>query len=145
MVRRALLLAGLAAPCAAQAKMPLPALYTLHCSGCHGAAGHGVPASGIPDLAYAGAYLSVPQGRAYLIQVPGISQSRLNDATAADMLNYVLARFSTATLPADFVPYTEAEITRLRANAASDAETQRAAILAALRKVNKLPEAYKTE
>ena len=28
-------------------EMTLPTLYTLHCSGCHGEAGHGVPASGV--------------------------------------------------------------------------------------------------
>ncbi len=112
--------------------MPLAAKYTLHCSGCHGAAGHGVPAAGIPDLAYAGSYVVLPEGRAYLAQVPGISQARLDDATAAQMLNYVLARFSAASLPPNFVPYTEAEMHVLRADKASDAETRRAAILAGL-------------
>jgi len=127
---------------AAHAEMPVSTLYTLHCSGCHGASGHGVPSAGIPDLAYAGAYLRVPQGRAYLVQVPGISQSRLDDATAAQMLNYVLARFSRSNLPPDFVPYNEGEIANLRANAASDAETQRDIILADLKKLGRLPPAY---
>jgi mono/diheme cytochrome c family protein len=51
--------------------------YTLHCSGCHGAQGHGVPDAGIPDLHDSGAYVAIPAGRAYLVQVPGLSQSRL--------------------------------------------------------------------
>ncbi len=124
--------------------MPLATLYTLHCSGCHGAAGHGVASAGIPDLAYSGSYLAVPQGRAYLVQVPGISQSRLDNATAAAMLNYVLARFSASGLPRGFTPYTPAEIANLRATVASDAETQRAAILAGLEKIGRLPAAYRS-
>jgi len=106
--------------------------YTLHCSGCHGTQGAGVPEKGIPNLADAGAYAGTPAGRAYLAQVPGISQSRLDNQTAANMLNYVLHRFSGATLPADFKPYTEAELGVLRANKASDASTRRRALLAAI-------------
>jgi hypothetical protein len=123
----------LCAPWAVRAEMALPVLYTLHCSGCHGAAGHGVPRAGIPDLAYAGSYLAVPQGRAYLAQVPGVSQSRLSDTMAAAMLNYVLGRFSVPPLRPDFPRYTAAELGVLRAHAASDAETRRGAILADLR------------
>jgi hypothetical protein len=115
------------------AEPSLSSLYTLHCSGCHGAAGHGVPQAGIPDLHDAGSYVSLPAGRAYLAQVPGLSQSHLDDATATHMLNYVLQRFSGDTLPPDFHPYTIAEITLLRADKASDATTRRAAILSALR------------
>jgi mono/diheme cytochrome c family protein len=126
----------------ARAQMSLPVLYTLHCSGCHGAAGHGVPERGIPDLHNAGSYVALPQGRAYLVQVPGISQSRLDDATAARILNYVLARFSATELPADFKPYTAGEVTSLRADKASDAETRRAQILDGLRKQGKLPANY---
>jgi mono/diheme cytochrome c family protein len=127
---------------AAHAQMSLPTLYMLHCSGCHGATGHGVPERGIPDLHNAGSYVALPQGRAYLVQVPGISQSRLDDATAARILNYVLARFSATELPADFKPYTADEVTRLRADKASDAETRRAQIIDGLRKQGKLPADY---
>jgi mono/diheme cytochrome c family protein len=123
--------------------MGLPALYTLHCSGCHGAGGHGVPARGIPDLKDAGSYVVLPEGRAYLVQVPGISQSRLDDAAAARMLNYVLGRFSAADLPGGFVPYSTGEVAKLRAaDRASDAETRRARILAGLRALGKLPAGY---
>jgi len=135
-------LLSLALAGAAHAEMGLPVLYTLHCSGCHGATGHGVPDRGIPDLQNADLYVALPQGRAYLVQVPGISQSRLDDATATRILNYVLARFSAADLPADFKPYTVDEVTRLRADKASDAETRRAQILDGLRKLGKLPSNY---
>jgi mono/diheme cytochrome c family protein len=124
----------LAADSAAAAPQSLPTLYTLHCSGCHGAQGHGVPEAGIPDLHDSGSYVAIPAGRAYLVQVPGLSQSRLDDALAARLLNYVLTRFSADRLPPDFIPYTQAEVAALRADKASDAETRRAAILSALHK-----------
>ncbi len=123
---------GLASQALADSR--LTALYTLHCSGCHGADGHGVPEKGIPDLHQSGSYVGIPAGRSYLVQVPGLSQSRLDDATAARLLNYVLQRFSADQLPADFKPYTTEEVTLLRADKASDAETRRQAILSALQK-----------
>jgi mono/diheme cytochrome c family protein len=130
----ACLLAGLASAAGswprAAAAQSLPALYTWHCSGCHGAAGHGVPEQGIPDLHDAGLYAGLPAGRAYLAQVPGLAQSRLDDATAAALLTYVLRRFSGDRLPADFRPYTAAELKALRADTASDAARRRRQILA---------------
>jgi len=119
-------------PAAAAAEQSLQTTYTLHCSGCHGTQGHGVPERGIPDLHDSGSYVAIPAGRAYLVQVPGLSQSRLDDALAARLLNYVLGRFSADMLPPGFKPYTAAEVAALRADKASDAETRRAAILSAL-------------
>jgi len=116
------------------AAQPMQTLYTLHCSGCHGAQGHGVPEAGIPDLHDSGSYVAIPAGRAYLVQVPGLSQSRLDNALAARLLNYILTRFSADRLPPGFTPYTEAEVAALRADKASDAEVRRAAILSALAK-----------
>ena len=117
----------------AHADPSLQTLYTLNCSGCHGAGGHGVPTAGIPDLNDAGSYVSTALGREYLIEVPGLSQSRLNDAIAARLLNWVLLKFSADRLPKAFKPYTSAEVTHFRANKLSDPNTRRQAILAELR------------
>jgi mono/diheme cytochrome c family protein len=125
-----LLLCAWALPAAAETS--LLSTYTLHCSGCHGTQGAGVPEKGIPNLADAGSYVGTPAGRAYLAQVPGISQSRLDNETAARMLNYVLQRFSV--LPADFKPYTAPEVAILRTDKASDASTRRKMLLAANKK-----------
>jgi mono/diheme cytochrome c family protein len=118
---------------AAHADPSLQTIYTLNCSGCHGAGGHGVPTAGIPDLNDAGSYVSTSLGREYLIEVPGLSQSRLDDATAARLLNWVLQKFSAERLPANFKPYTAAEVTRFRADKVSDPNTRRQAILTELR------------
>jgi mono/diheme cytochrome c family protein len=113
-------------------RQSLKTLYTLHCSGCHGVGGAGVPEAGIPNLNDAGRYVGTPLGREYLIEVPGLSQSRLDDATAARLLNWVLRQFSADRLPADFKPYTAAEVARFRANKVSDPKARREAILAEL-------------
>jgi hypothetical protein len=128
--RLALCLSLLASP--AIGNPPLSSSYTQHCSGCHGTDGSGVPEKGIPNLADAGLYAGTPDGRAYLVQVPGISQSRLDDAAASAMLNYVLNRFASAHLPRDFRPYTAQEVGVLRANKASDAARRRQVLLAHL-------------
>jgi mono/diheme cytochrome c family protein len=136
------LLALLLAAAPAAAEQSLQTLYTLKCSGCHGAEGKGVPDSGIPNLNDAGRYVGLPLGREYLIEVPGLSQSSLDDATAARMLNWVLARFSADRLPAGFAPYTTAEIARYRGDTASDAETRRQVILAQLKATGALGADY---
>lgn len=124
---------SLPAPAGASAPLPPSTLYTWNCSGCHGADGHGVPEAGIPDLREAGRYLTATDGRRYLIQVPGLSQSRLDDDSAARILNWMLRRFSAASLPADFAPYTATEVARYRGDKASDARTRRELLLTELR------------
>lgn len=126
----------------ARADMSLQTLYTLNCSGCHGAEGLGVPEAGIPNLNDAGRYVRTELGRQYLIQVPGLSQSRLDDATAARLLNWILREFSANRLPADFTPYTTQEVTRFRSDKASDAKIRRDAILAELRSRGLLEPGY---
>jgi hypothetical protein len=46
--------------------------------------------------------------------VPGTAQSSLTDAEVAGVLNWMLETFSAEQLPADFEPYTEEEVARLR-------------------------------
>jgi mono/diheme cytochrome c family protein len=117
---------------AGQAAVAAPStqiLFDLHCSGCHGLAGHGVPERGIPDLAEAGRYATTPAGRRYLTEVPGIAISRLNNDDAAKILNWALTRFSRPALPANFVPFTAADVAAGRANPATDAPARRATLL----------------
>jgi hypothetical protein len=126
----------------ARADMPMLNVYTLHCSGCHGAEGLGVPEVGIPNLNEAGRFVRTELGREYLIQVPGLSQSRLDDATAARLLNWILRKFSANRLPADFAPYTPEEVAHFRADKASDAKIRRDAILAEMRSRGLLEPGY---
>ena len=114
-MRPAVLLLLLLAASSGWATEPAEADYMLNCQGCHLPNGSGFPARQVPDLRnQMGRFLSVPGGREFLVQVPGSAQSALNDADLARLLNWMLLRFSAAQLPADFQPYTAAEIGALR-------------------------------
>jgi hypothetical protein len=88
-------------------------LYTLNCWGCHRSNGEGV-AGTAPPLINAADFLRVPGGREYLIRVPGVSQSMLDDADTALVMNWILETFSKGRVPADFRPFTAAEIHHAR-------------------------------
>ena len=106
--------------------------YALNCQGCHRADGVGTPGS-VPPLAGSVArFLGVPGGREYLVQVPGVAQAPLDDAALAAVVNWMLERFDKAHLPADFVPYSGAEIGRLRGSPLTDVEGTRARLLRAI-------------
>jgi len=88
--------------------------YVLNCQGCHGADGGGA-SDAVPSFRGSlGRFLRVPGGREYLVRVPGTSQSALDDARIASLLNWMLHAFSADDLPRDFTPYDEAEIARVR-------------------------------
>lgn len=113
---RAGLLAGVltaAVPCAqAQLKVYQGAEhdYVLYCSGCHSMDGSGHPGFGVPDFrAQVGYFLRLPEGRAYLMQVPGLLGAGLPDVRAAAVTNYVIETFAGESLPRNFLPYTAGE------------------------------------
>lgn len=89
--------------------------FFLHCGGCHRFDGRGSPRHGIPDFrGSVGWFTHLPEGREYLVRVPGSSQSQLSDAELAVVLNWMLSEFSAEQLPRDFRPYTAQEVTRVR-------------------------------
>jgi mono/diheme cytochrome c family protein len=106
--------------------------YALNCQGCHRADGSGTGES-VPPLAGSVArFLGVPGGREYLVQVPGVAQAPLDDATLAAVMNWMLERFDKEHIPAGFVPYDVAEIARLRTTPLTDVEAVRRRLLAAI-------------
>jgi len=103
--------------------------YILNCQGCHLADGGGAPGK-VPRLhGFLGNFLHVPGGREYIIQVPGVAHSVLDDSRIAGVMNWVLANFSQAQLPADFVPYSGAEVGALRKGALLDPGARRGELL----------------
>jgi cytochrome c553 len=88
--------------------------WTLNCQGCHRPDGTGSDGTA-PSLAGTVArFLSAPGGREYLCRVPGVATSSLGDADLAELMNWILWRFDREHLPANFQPFTAAEIGRLR-------------------------------
>jgi len=86
----------------------------LKCQGCHRADASGTPATTPAMAGLVAEFLTVPQGRAYLAQVPGVATAALPDDQLAELLNWTLYRFDAGHVPADFKPYTTNEIGQLR-------------------------------
>lgn len=120
------------------ATLALPALadearsnYLYACRGCHLADGSGVPPE-VPSLRETlGPLVSTRAGRDYLVRVPAVQQSRLDDREVAGVLNWVLTELNPATLPANFRPYTEQEVRAARRRILADPVSFRAALPAA--------------
>ena len=106
--------------------------YMLHCRGCHGPDGSGVPGGAPPLQKQVGRFLWVPGGREYLIRVPGTAQSELSDARVARLLNWILYEFSAAEVPVDFAPFTEEEVTRDRRSPLPDVFAARRELMRAI-------------
>ena len=103
--------------------------YVRACQGCHGADGC-TNAAVVPPLKSAVGYFTrSPEGRSYLVQVPGVAFSALNDERLARLLNWVLLTMSPQELGPDFMPYQAGEVGRLRAHALGEVTVTRARIL----------------
>lgn len=101
---------------AADGERTAEANYILRCAGCHGMAGAGVPHAGIPDFRnLVGAFAADEDGRTYIFHVPGVVGSSLSDAEKAAVINLIMKRWAGTSLPADYVAFTEAEVTARRA------------------------------
>jgi cytochrome c553 len=110
--------------------------YLLHCSGCHQPDGSGNADGDIPDMrGRIGHYLRLPEGRAYLVQVPGTVQSSLNDRDTATLLNWMVSTLGGKEVPADFSPYTPDEVTRLRGHPLDDVSAARMQVLTRLQQM----------
>lgn len=124
----ALVLAASAHAGSAEAQTRLQ--YLQHCMGCHLEDGSGAPERGVPSMrGQLGLFLSVPGGREFIVQVPGVMNSGLSDADIARLMNWLLPRLSAETLPAGTAPYTEAEIARLRTTRPLDVPAARQALV----------------
>jgi mono/diheme cytochrome c family protein len=124
--RTALAAAIALAAAAAHAAPPPNEDFLLHCSGCHHADGAGVPGL-VPPLTDLAPFLVTPEGRAYLVRVPGVAQASLDDARLAALLDWVLRELS-GVLPSP--GYDAREVHALRADPLRDARAERARVLA---------------
>lgn len=103
--------------------------YVLHCAGCHGLDGAGAPAAYVPDLRRLGTWLRVEGGRDYLMKVPGMRGSGLDDAQLAGVANWVLETLARDSLPAAHQPLHPDELRRARAAPLVDVPGERRRLL----------------
>jgi mono/diheme cytochrome c family protein len=101
--------------------------YLLHCSGCHDIDGSGHPTKGIPDFrGQIGYFTAIPEGRAMLMQVPGLLSAGLSDERRAAVTTWLVRKFAGNSLPKNFLPYTAEEANRYRKNRPVDITAKRA-------------------
>lgn len=106
--------------------------YLYRCSGCHGLDGDGLPRAGIPPFpGLVGAFAADPEGRVYLLHVPGVVGSGLDDARIAAVLNYVIDAWA-GDASAGLAPFSVEEVRRLRARPVADVVAYRRAVVARL-------------
>jgi mono/diheme cytochrome c family protein len=99
--------------------------YLLHCAGCHLTNAAGVPPS-VPSLVNTlGRIVTTPEGRDYVVRVPGASQTPLSDAQLAAVMNWVLQTFNKDTLPEDFKPLSAREVGTSRSQVLADPQKMR--------------------
>jgi mono/diheme cytochrome c family protein len=107
--------------------------WMINCQGCHGVDAMGSPNGAPPMPGVVGKFLQADGGREYLVRVPGVAISPIPDDELADLLNWMLLRFSCDALPVDFKPYDAAEVSALRADVLiTQAASERARLLARL-------------
>ncbi len=100
--------------------------YALHCMGCHTPDGSGTPGR-VPAIRDTLLPLArLPDGRRYLVQVPGSAQSALTDAELAAVLNWMIGTFSGKK---EFTPYTESEVARYRSQTLVQVRAERERLL----------------
>ena len=76
-----------------------------------------------------GFFLHSAEGRDFLIRVPGVAHSALDDFEITELMNWLLQSFSAAQLPATFTPFTVDEVAGLRQDPESAPEAARNEIL----------------
>ncbi len=103
--------------------------YLLYCRGCHLHTGDAVPTASIPGLHELAPLLESQEGRDYLIRVPGVAQSGMDDARLAAVLNWVIVNFNADTVGDDFERFTTEEVSKARPIVLVDPLRARAEIL----------------
>ena len=103
--------------------------YLLYCRGCHLHTGDAVPSANVPSLKELAPLLESKEGRDYLVRVPGVAQSGMDDKRLAAVLNWVLENFNADSLPDGFEPFTADEVSEARPKVLADPLRARKEIL----------------
>jgi hypothetical protein len=130
-----LCLLGIVPACGAAGADTAKKNFRLYCMGCHQSDGSGSPENGIPSMRdEVGHFLRLPEGRAYLSQVPGTLNTPLSDGDTAELLNWVLVNLGRSSTPPDFQRYTAEDVRAYRASIPEDIPGMRVKLLERLAK-----------
>ena len=115
-----------------QAKSPSEPSYNykLFCQGCHLPDGTGVLGE-VPSLVNnLSRYIKTPEGREFVVQVPGVMHALLTDVEVAELLNWLVKNFDDQFFEGgEFLPYSSQEVTNIRAKGYVDIVAKRKNIL----------------
>jgi hypothetical protein len=115
-------------------------LYSRNCQGCHGHTG--VSVDEVPDLRdRVGWFLHTPEGRDYIVRVPGVAFAPLDDEALALTLNWMLETFSARRLPEGWSAFTADEVGRLRRRPVANIQSERGAVVDELVRRGVIPSA----
>jgi hypothetical protein len=88
--------------------------YQLHCMGCHLPDGSG-ETDRVPSVrATLVPFSMLAEGRDYVLRVPGVAQSPLDDTDTAAVLNWMARNLSDTPVPAGFRDYDAREVRAVR-------------------------------
>lgn len=82
---------------------------------------------------FVGFFTHLPEGRAFLVQIPGVAQAPLDNAEVAEVLNWILLNFSLEQPPEDFEPCTPEEVGEYRGQRLRETTKTREHLLARLK------------
>jgi hypothetical protein len=103
--------------------------FQLQCMGCHRADASGEEGR-VPSMRQTLVHFSMlPEGREYLLRVPGVAQSPLSDLETAALLNWLARNLSDVRPPADFIDFTAEEVGRFRHQPLAAVQATRANLL----------------
>ncbi len=107
--------------------------YMINCQGCHAHNGAASRDGDVPRMKdYVGNFLRVPNGRAYLVQIPGTASAPIPDKELAQLLNWMLVNIGGKSTPANFEPFDESEVGRLRRSPLTEVDTIRRKLINAI-------------
>ena len=88
----------------------------------------------VPRLrGFVGHFTHLPEGREFLVRIPGVAYVPLDDARVATLLNWMLETFSPAQTAPDFTPFAEEEVADLRRRPLDEVEATRRELIGRLR------------
>jgi len=76
-------------------------------------------------------FANTPEGRKFLVQVPGSAQSKLSDGELADVLNWMIDNLSAMPKPPQLGRFTAVEVAAYRRTPLVSVATVRARLVAA--------------
>jgi hypothetical protein len=118
-------------------------LYVLHCSGCHVRDGSGSAEGRIPRLeGQIGHFMKLPEGRRFVVQVPGVMNSGLGNEDVEALMNWLIPHFAGASLDREFIPYSADEIAAARRTRPADIFAVRRGIAADLERKGAVVQDY---